>query len=307
LRGTATYNDASSNIQCRAEPPINNMKSMTGYGSSEGKVGRGLLFAEIRSVNSRFLDINCKLPFSMYPLEPKIKTIIQNNVIRGKIEVFVKERVHLGETVELSVNQALVRQYKKCLGEITQMLGMKTSSHLLEVVDLKELVTVKERPLDMHSLWRQIEKVIITAVRKYDSMRIAEGAALKRDQLKRLNDFSRIVSMIEKRCGIRLNEYKKRVNEHIRDGVASDAEISNLSDKLDVTEELIRLKSHISQYRSLIEKRGAVGRQIDFLLQEMHREINTLGSKASDGSMSSLVVEAKAELEKLREQVQNVE
>lgn len=280
---------------------------MTGYGSSEGKVGRGLLFAEVRSVNSRFLDINCKLPFSMYPLEPKIKNIIQNNVIRGKVEVFVKERVHLGETVELSVNQALVKQYRKCLGEITQMLGMKASSHLLEVVDLKELVTVKERPLDMHSLWRQIEKVIITAVRKFDSMRIAEGAALKRDQLKRLNDFSRIVSMIEKRCGIRLNEYKKKVNEHIRDGVASDAEIANLSDKLDITEELIRLKSHISQYRSLIEKKGAVGRQIDFLLQEMHREINTLGSKASDGSMSSLVVEAKAELEKLREQVQNLE
>lgn len=283
------------------------MKSMTGYGSAEGKVGKGVVFAEVRAVNSRFLDINCKLLVSMYALEPKIKKVLQNNIIRGKVDVFLKERASLAETAELEVNKPLVGQYKKCLNEITRMLGIKASSHLLEMVDLKDLVVYRDRPLDMGSFWRQIEGVILKAIRKFDAMRTAEGRALKRDQVKRIALLGRLVNLIERRSHLKLNECKKQLEEHLKDGSVSENEMANFSDKLDITEELTRLKSHISQYRLLINKSGAVGRQIDFLIQEMHREINTLGSKASDGSISSLVVEAKSELEKLREQVQNVE
>lgn len=283
------------------------MRSMTGYGSFEGRVGNGVVFAEVRSVNSRFLDINCKLPPSMYVLEPKIKKLLQNNIIRGKVDVFIKERVSLAETAELTVNKALVRQYKKCLGEITQMLGLKASSHLLEVVDLKDLVVYRERPLDMDSFWKQISATILKALKKFDDMRVAEGQELKKDQIKRIAELERLVNLIERRSNTRLSECRRRIEDHIRDGTPSDAEVNDFSDRLDISEEITRLRSHIKQYRSLINRNGAVGRQIDFLIQEIHREINTLGSKAGDGQVANLVVEAKAELEKLREQVQNVE
>lgn len=289
------------------------MKSMTGYGASEGRVGKGVLFAEIRGVNSRFLDINCKLPPRMYVLEPKIKKFLQNKIVRGKLDVFLKEKTELAESLELRVNETLVKQYKRCLNEISGMLGMKASSHLLEVVDLKELVSFRDKPLNVESLWKQIERVLSLALGKFDSMRKKEGQALKIDQTKRIANLARLTASVSKLSEIRLKSEHKKVRERIdvmngaTDENRVNCELASLSDKLDITEEITRLKSHISQYRHLIKKEGSVGRQIDFLIQEMHREINTLGSKACNSEISNLVVEAKAELEKLREQVQNIE
>lgn len=291
------------------------MRSMTGYGSHEGPVGKGVLFVEIRGVNSRFLDVNCKFPVSIYPLEPQIRKLIQSHIVRGKIEIFIKERANLADTFEIVVNKELVRQYKKCLAHINDMLGLKTSSHLLEVVDLKELVVSRERPINIGMYWGQIQKVIIKALAKFDAMKKKEGETLKKDQMVRLKYFAHIIHKLETLSNKRIAtaKAKKMLNNgsnDLADKPAMDrrnAEISALSDKMDVTEEITRLKSHIGQYRSLLAKNGAVGRQIDFLLQEMHREINTLGSKSFDAQISSVVVEAKAELEKLREQVQNFE
>lgn len=291
------------------------MRSMTGYGSHEGPVGKGVLFVEIRGVNSRFLDVNCKFPVSIYPLEPQIRKLIQSHIVRGKIEIFIKERANLADTFEIVVNKELVRQYKKCLAHINDMLGLKTSSHLLEVVDLKELVVSRERPINIGMYWGQIQKVIIKALAKFDAMKKKEGETLKKDQMVRLKYFAHIIHKLEMLSNKRIAtaKAKKMLNNgsnDLADKPAMDrrnAEISALSDKMDVTEEITRLKSHIGQYRSLLAKNGAVGRQIDFLLQEMHREINTLGSKSFDAQISSVVVEAKAELEKLREQVQNFE
>ena len=290
------------------------MKSMTGYGSSEGRVGRGVLFAEIRGVNSRFLDVNCKLPFNMYPLEPRIRNLLQGSITRGKIEIFIKERVSLAETFELEVNHDLVRQYKKCMNSINNMLGLKVSSHLLEVVDLKELVVTRDRPVNTEALWGQIQRVILQAIAKFDGMRRKEGDALRTDQLKRVREFHRIVTKLQSQVIRRADKMRHKMLSEATEAVGErvsqeriNIEIGAAIDRMDVTEELTRLKSHIDQYLGLLNKKGAVGRQIDFLLQEMHREINTLGSKASDSQLSSLVVEAKSELEKLREQVQNVE
>lgn len=277
------------------------MKSMTGYGSAEGRVGKGTLFAEVRGVNSRFLDINCKIPPSMYVVESKIRKLAQDNIVRGKVDIFIKEKASIADSLELSVNEALVKQYKNCLNRITGMLGLKASSHLLEVVDLKELVVFRDTGVDMSRMWQQIEKIISGAILKFDSMRKKEGEALKRDQLKRIAELERVVGAIKKRAKIKVFECREKMKGCL------EAEMAALLDRIDVTEELTRLESHIGQYRGLVGKNGVVGRQLDFLIQEMHREINTLGSKANDADVSGHVVEAKTEIEKLREQVQNVE
>jgi len=280
------------------------MKSMTGYGSAEGRIGDGILFAEVRSINSRFLDVNCKIPPNMYPLEPGIKKTIQNNMIRGKVEVFLKEKKELATSFELVVNTRLVKEYKDALNQIMKMVGTKASSHLLEVVDLKDLVIHRDKPVNIELYWKQISNIIMQAVRKNDKMRRKEGAAIRTDQFKRLNILERTIASIETISNARSAKLHKEAAHNTKEGTNG---ISSLLDRLDITEEITRLKSHLSQFRGLIKKNGAVGRQLDFLLQEMHREINTLGSKASDGKISSHVVEAKAELEKLREQAQNIE
>lgn len=277
------------------------MKSMTGFGSAEGKVGKGVLYAEVRAVNSRFLDINCKIPPNMYVVESKIKKLIQNTTIRGKVDVFLREKVGLADTLELKVNTGLVKQYKNCLNQINGMLGVKVSSHLLEVVDLKELVMFCDKSVDINSFWKQMERVIIQAITKFEVMRKNEGSALKNDQAKRISELEKLVASIRKRTKNKVSEYRKSMEGRL------EVEITALIDRIDITEELTRLASHVSQYRSLMNKNGAVGRQLDFLIQEMHREINTLGSKANDSEVSNLVVSAKTEIEKLREQVQNVE
>lgn len=290
------------------------MKSMTGYGASEGKVGDGVLFVEIKSVNSRFLDVNCKLPPKMNPIESKIRRLVQDNVVRGKVEVFLKDKREFGDPYELCLNWNLARQYKRCLSELTKTLGLEASSHLLEVVDLKELVTFYEKPIAFNRLWGQIEQIIIVALKKFEQMRVKEGSAIKRDQIKRLSLLTRLIGSIEKKSRARTGEYRNKLRSKILENNCSgldpqrlESEVAIQTDRTDVTEEIIRLQSHVSQYRSLVTKSGAIGRQIDFLLQEMHREINTLGSKANDGDISRFVVSAKSELEKLREQVQNVE
>lgn len=283
------------------------MKSMTGYGASEGRVGKGIVFAEVKSVNSRFLDINCKLQTRMFALEPMIKKSLQNKLIRGKVDVFLKERAEVAEVVEFNVNTDLVKQYRKCLNQITSMLGVKTSSHLLEVVDLKDLLIAQEKKVDIGRFWRQIEKILLCAAGKLDSMRRKEGQAIKRDQLMRLKKLEGLVRRIEARAVKWLKEYRAKIERRMEANGRMDTDIALLSDKADVTEEITRLKSHIAQYRALVAKDASIGRQLDFLLQEMHREINTLGSKALDSAISGFVVETKSELEKLREQVQNIE
>ncbi len=155
---------------------------MTGYGSSEGRVGKGVVFVEVRSINSRFLDINCKLPFSMFPIEGRVKKTMQGRMIRGKVEVFMKEKREIAETFELTVNHKLVGQYKKCLNDVNRLIGRKTSSHLLEVMDLKDLVVHRDKRVNIEGYWSPIEKVLNAAVMKCDAMRKKEGFAIERDQ-----------------------------------------------------------------------------------------------------------------------------
>lgn len=292
------------------------MKSMTGYGAAEGKVGKGRVFIEIRSVNHRYCDIQIKIPPRMNLLDPLFRELIKNRVERGKIELFLKERKGIAASRELSLDVALAKKYHKCLEELEKELGPnKREVHLLEVIDARELINIEDVDIDYGKYWSVIKKIAAEALQKMERMRAREGAYLLKDQKKRLKKVASYVENVAKQSGKNLSKQQTKMRKKLMKGVSGnshtkdriEAEINFLSDKMDISEELTRLRSHISQYRKILMQKGAVGRQLDFLLQEFNRETNTIGAKAGDAEISKYVVSVKSELEKLREQVQNIE
>lgn len=293
------------------------MRSMTGYGSAEGRVGEGSLFIEIKSVNHRYYDIQLKLPPKMNPLDPMIRQVLKEHIDRGKVDIYMKERKGIFDSKSLSVDLPLARKYQKCVRELQKELGLgnKTVS-VLELIDLKELVSVTETHVDYSKYWGQIKRLLTEALQKHDRMREKEGAFLLKDQRARLKNLSAMVEKIMKQSDSSLKHRRSKVEKKFeKNGLAQlpngkerlGSELSYIIDKVDIAEELTRLKSHIVQFSSSIGEKGPQGRKLDFILQEMGREINTLGAKASDPVISSYVVDVKSELEKLREQVQNIE
>lgn len=288
------------------------MKSMTGYGTAEGKVGKGRLFLEVKTVNHRFCDINIKQPPKMGVLESYIKLFLQNRYMRGKVDVFVKEKVPLFGDFELSVDTDLARKYQNCLKKMVKDLRLNTSDEFLHYVGLDHFVMLKEKEGDYSRFWNQIEVLLTRACDHVDKMRDTEGSHTQKDQLKRVKLIEKSISNIRKRSGSALNRHRERVRNLVSGGGQVDeqrleTEVAYLGGRQDIAEELTRLESHIKQYEALLKDRGAVGRKLDFLLQEINREVNTIGAKAADAAISRLVVDCKTELERLREQVQNVE
>lgn len=266
---------------------------MTGYGAAEAKVGKGKVYVEIRSVNHRYCDLQLKMPPKMGVLDPKVRKLLQGCIDRGKVDFFLKERISIEPSVHLAINEPLVHQYQVVLRKLSRLLGQKLPSDLLSVVDIKDLLLVQEGETSYEPLWPQIKRIVDQAVAKLDKMRDAEGRFLFHDQVKRVGRITQLVRQIQKLA--------------FKDETRLQNDISPLADRVDVAEEITRLQSHLSQYRGVLGQKGPIGRQLDFLLQEMNREINTIGSKALNVSISKLVVEAKSELEKLREQAQNIE
>lgn len=269
------------------------MRSMTGFGSAEGKVGKGKVFVEIRTVNHRYCDLQIKIPPKMGVFDPKIRKLLQGCVERGKVDFFMKERVGIEPNVQLAINEPMVRQYQSVLRKLARMLGQKIPDNLLGVVDLKELLVVHDGNISYEPLWPQVKRIADQAVAKLNKMRDTEGKFLFLDQTKRVARIAQMVKHIHKLA--------------IRDEAKLQGDDSSMAERVDVAEEITRLESHLSQYRGILSQKGPIGRQLDFLLQEMNREINTIGSKALNVVISKSVVEVKSELEKLREQAQNIE
>lgn len=288
------------------------MKSMTGYGTAEGKVGKGRLFLEVKTVNHRFCDINIKQPPKMGVLESYIKIFLQNRYMRGKVDVFVKEKEALFGDFELAVDTDLARKYQNCLKKMVKDLRLNTSDEFLHYVGLDHFITLKEKEGDYSRFWNQIEALLRRACDHVDKMRDREGSHTRKDQLKRVKLIEKSISNIRKRSGSAVDRHRERVRNLVSGGGQVDeqrleTEVAYLGGRQDIAEELSRLESHIKQYETLLKDRGAVGRKLDFLLQEINREVNTIGAKAADAMISRLVVDCKTELERLREQVQNVE
>ncbi len=291
------------------------MKSMTGYGTVEEKVGKGRLFVEIKSVNHRFNEVNVKIPGRMSSLESLIRKHVQKKFSRGKFDVFFKEKEPLFGSVHISIDRDLARKYQKTLKQLKKELGLKNEIDFFSTVGLDRIIQVEERGGSYERLWRQISKLIDKATSQVAKMRAKEGVHIKRDQQKRLNRVSALIKQVHRRSKSVRSTHIDRIRSKIN-GTFGQSEVEEqrlqmeaayLGGRQDIAEELVRLESHTKQYKELLRSNGSVGRKLDFLLQEMNREANTIGAKASDANISQMIVDCKAELERLREQVQNAE
>lgn len=290
------------------------MESMTGYGTAEGKVGKGRLFVEIKSINHRFNEINVKIPPRMGGLESHIRKSLISKFSRGKVDVFFKEKEPLFGGTNISLDTDLARHYKRMLTKMRKELGEEARGDLIQLIGLDRIIRVQEKEGSYERLWAQISKLVAKAVRGVIIMRGKEGEHIRMDQKRRLDRVQALTKKIRRQSDAALGRHFSRLRKKVQGAAGSQvdeqrlqAEVAYLGGRQDIAEELIRLQSHVKQYVGLLKHKDPVGRKLDFLLQEMGREINTIGAKGSDAKISQLVVDCKSELERLREQVQNIQ
>lgn len=301
-----------------AERVIDNtmIKSMTGFGRGESSDGIHSFTVEIKTLNHRYNDIVIKMPKHIGYLEERVKKIIKKYIIRGRVEVYINLE-YINETnVDINVDIPLAKSYKSALERVAEELNIEEKVTLDNIVSIPEIIKIQRKEEDEEVVWNCLKPAVEDAVDYIMNMRIKEGEELKKDVLLKINNFKEIIKSIEKKSPFIVNEYKeglrKRVSELLGDEFNLDEEklmneVVFFADKSNINEEIVRLYSHINQFESSLELNESVGRKLDFLIQEMNREINTIGSKVNDIEVNSCVVEAKSELEKIREQVQNFE
>ncbi|HUL23576.1 MAG TPA: YicC/YloC family endoribonuclease [Thermodesulfobacteriota bacterium] len=291
------------------------LKSMTGFGRGEGDTTLGKMVVESRSVNHRYSDINVKLPKRLNLFENRIKEIIRSQVSRGRIDVSLRLENFGEEKVQLSVDLDMAEQYYRVLDDLKQKLRLKDEITLSLLAGAKDLIVAKEELGDIEPYWQEILPVLKQSLKNMDDMKRLEGESLTRDLQQRLGNIAEQLELIKQQFPLRLRAFLTRLQDRLQtllEGMESDPsrfqqEVAFLAERTDITEEIVRAESHLAQFKSLLEGNDPVGRKMDFLLQEIHREVNTVSAKANDAEISQRVVEIKSELEKIREQVQNVE
>jgi uncharacterized protein (TIGR00255 family) len=270
---------------------------------------------DIRSVNHKSLDLSIKIPRKYLGLEERIKKEIGTRYSRGHVDVYVNPGAEAGDGIRLAANLPLARDYYRCLEAIRQDLSLADSPTLAMLQNYNEIIVAHEEEEDLEAVWPQVSTALAQALTMAQGMREQEGEALKRELDQRLQGFAQTVESIARDIPLIVQRRSEKLKERLAillQGVDLDPlrlaqEVAIMADKADVTEEVVRLRSHISQFSGFLEADEPVGRRLDFLLQEFLREINTLASKISDAPTAHLTVELKTEVEKLREQIQNIE
>jgi uncharacterized protein (TIGR00255 family) len=291
------------------------IKSMTGYGRREGSWAGGSLTVEIRAVNHRFLEVVARLPRSLASFEEEFKRIIQGQAGRGRFELTVMVAGDREGDKTLALNRSLARQYHKVLKDLQRELRLAGTVDLSLMATFRDLITPAEHPAKSGALKQAAARLLRGALADLEGMRRREGETLKRDLTARLEMVQSEVQSIADRAPAVVQEYFLRMKARVDRLLAPEQadpgrlnqELAAYADRSDVTEEVTRLRSHLEQFDAALASRKPVGRTMDFLLQEMGREVNTIGSKANDAEISTRVVQVKGELEKIREQVQNIE
>ena len=293
------------------------IKSMTGYGRTESVVNMRKYIIEIKSLNHRYLEISLRLPASLSSLELDIKKRISGRFTRGRVEASVRMDSEYGSVGEgrYELNLPLVRNYYDLLVQMRDEFNLKDEITLRMIAASRDAYVLKESGPDVSAIWGDLEEVIERAMDALIEMRKREGENICRDLMVRIDLITKSLDSIALRAPQVVLDYQKRFAERVKElsgGLALDEirlvqEIAIMADRSDITEEIVRFKSHILQFQDLLEGDDAAGRNIDFLIQEMNREINTIGSKSADTEISRKVIEIKAELARIREQVQNIE
>ena len=291
------------------------VKSMTGYGRAVETVNGREFTVELRSVNNRYLDCSVKLPRSLYFAEEAVKQAVKATISRGKVDVFISIRSEGAADVKVTLNAAMVEGYLAAMKQMVTDYGVQDDISVSVISRMPEVFTVEKPEVDEEQLLADLMSVVCKALANYDAMRAAEGKALEADLRSRGNTILELVAQVEAGNGQTVIDYRTRLENKLREVLANTAidesriltEAAIFADKVAVDEETVRLRSHLEQMNQMLTTGGAIGRKLDFLLQEMNREANTTGSKCSDVRLARIVVDIKAELEKIREQTQNIE
>ena len=289
--------------------------SMTGYGSAKGSVEGQKITVELKSVNNRYLDCSVRLPRNFLFAEDTVKQAVSAVVSRGKVDVFVSAQASQDSGTVVSVNEELARGYRDAVARIAETLGLESGLNAFSLARFPDVLTVERRELDKDKAAAALSEITAKAVEEFNAMREREGERLRRDMLGKLETIEGLVSVVEERSPQTVKEYRERLEARLRDILADRSldeqrvitEAAIFADRTAVDEETVRLRSHIAQFRTMLEEGSPIGRKMDFLVQEFNRESNTIGSKCSDASLAKVVVDLKSEIEKIREQLQNVE
>ena len=291
---------------------------MTGYGRAQRVYGSRTVTIELRSVNNRYLDCTVKMPRAYISAEDALKGRIQALVARGKVDVFVTVVSAGDKSVTVTVNEPLAKAYLEALYQLSQLDGRKQLQERCTITELArfpDVLTAEKGEEDLEELKEQLLAVLEEAVDDFNAMRTREGDKLRNDILGRAGRIEELVAMVEERSPGIVADYRARLSAKMAEVLQNTqidesrilTEAAIYADKVAVDEETVRLKSHLSQLRQMLSQGGAVGRKLDFLIQEFNREANTIGSKCNDIETTRYVVDIKAEIEKIREQVQNIE
>ena len=291
------------------------VKSMTGYGRAVETVNGREFTVEIRSVNNRYLDCTVKLPRSFSFAEEAVKAAVKAAVSRGKVDVYISVRSETEADVQVTLNKPVLEGYLAAMRQMVSDYGVHDDISVSALSRMSDIFVVDKPKADEDQLKADLLSVVDKALAAYDAMRITEGLALENDLRSRAATILELVAQVEEQNPKTVSDYRKRLEEKMREVLENKSidesriltEAAIFADKVAVDEETVRLRSHLEQMDAMLSGNGGIGRKLDFLLQEMNREANTTGSKCSDVKVARIVVDIKAELEKIREQTQNIE
>ena len=291
------------------------VKSMTGYGRAVQTVNGREFTVEIRSVNNRYLDCTVKLPRSFSFAEEAVKAVVKAAVSRGKVDVYISVRSETEADVQVTLNKPVLEGYLAAMRQMVSEYGVKDDISVSTLARMSDVFVVDKPKADEDQLKADLLSVVELALQAYDAMRVTEGLALEHDLRSRAATILELVAQVEELNPKTVSDYRHRLEEKMREVLENKSidesriltEAAIFADKVAVDEETVRLRSHLEQMDTMLSGSGGIGRKLDFLLQEMNREANTTGSKCSDVKVARIVVDIKAELEKIREQTQNIE
>ena len=291
------------------------VSSMTGYGRGETVKENISVVVELRSVNHRYFEFSCRVPRGYVFLEDKLKTFCQQRITRGKVDLFLTLDVTASDNVVVEINHSLASGYVNAIKELSETYEINDGFSAVTLARFPDIFTVKSQALDEDTVWSVVEEAVSLALDGFAAMRAKEGKKLYDDVKSRVETILEKVAFVEERSPETVKAYREKLETRIREMLADATvdegrlltETAIFADKVAVAEETVRLRSHIKQLMELLESDIAVGRKLDFIVQEMNREANTIGSKAQDIEIAHTVVDIKAEIEKIREQIQNIE
>lgn len=291
------------------------IKSMTGFGRGENLQADRKFTVEIKAVNHRYFDVNIKMPKKLGFFEASVRNTLKNYIQRGKVDVFITYEDYTDTNFSLKYNETVAEEYLKHYRSMANTFGLRDDVTVSVLGRCPEVFTLEEQTVDEEEIWTGLNKALVTACEQFVEARIREGEHLKEDLLEKLNHMRENVSLVEQRYPGIIEEYRKKLTEKVHELLGDSqmdesrlaAEVVLFSDKICTDEETVRLRSHIDTMKSALLEGGSVGRKLDFIAQEMNREANTILSKANDLTTSNVAIDLKTEIEKVREQIQNIE